>query len=93
MPRPATALLPELYTLEEVEGLTGISVRNLRYALRTKAAGGWLVDRRWHMSREQLDAYLRSIRQEAKAPASPTHRIPASRTAEARARVAARLAA
>ena len=69
MPRPATAYVPELHTLEEIQELTGISVRSLRSALRSRTADGWLLSRRWYMSAAQLECYLSSRRQEV--PSNP----------------------
>jgi excisionase family DNA binding protein len=93
MPRPATALLPELLSLDEVAEMTGISTRNLRYAARTGKVAAWKLERSWWISRESLDRYLDSIRPAAIPEKQATARIPQSRVAEARARVAARLAA
>lgn len=85
MSRPATKLLPELFDLDEVEDMTGIQVRNLRYAVNHGQLSGIRIERRWWVSRQQIDNYIETI----SVPTVQKRRRSPSRTNAEKERVAA----
>lgn len=86
MPRPATALLPELWTLSEVHELTGRSIRELQDAAAADAFDHYLIGRTRLMSMPQIEEMVASFLRQRQTPGP---RRPQKAVARARNRVIA----
>lgn len=68
MPRPATALLPELWTLPEVHELTGRSLRELQDAAAAGMFDHYLIGRTRYMSMPQIEEMVASFLRKRQTP-------------------------